>query len=179
MGGAGCRGSLCETDQSSSSQLRSGFMHATRLDRTNELYRKPPPTGNFLSPSPARRGSVSPVREPQKATLRIRQSTRTSQTKLHICGKSASDPGEGIGQDLMNSRAGIRELYMEIRRERERNRVPELGGTEKSVDLFHTTPPPAAPRRPKRTLSLQTLAASPPLAPTAVHAPRSKLYAGN
>jgi len=76
------------------------------LGRT-ELYRKPHRRKTFFPPRKEAQSVISPPREPppaaaakwraehggwehweveaQKATLRIRQSTRKSQTKLHIC----------------------------------------------------------------------------------------------
>lgn len=128
------------------------------MDRTNSTGN---PTDGKTFPR-AERGSVSPVRESpagaaertarggweagaQKATLRIRQSTRKSQTKLHICGEALLirergsvrtwKPGAFICLEIM--RRGTR-----TREGKRGNRVPELG-TEKSV---HTSRP-SRPRR--------------------------------
>lgn len=84
---------------SSRQQRRPGFPpHRTARDALgrNEVYRKPHRRKTFLhsvqseEPTASSRGEVESTRgrwEAQKATLRMRQSTRKSQTKLHICGE--------------------------------------------------------------------------------------------
>jgi hypothetical protein len=143
----GARGCLCET-KGSSSQKRPGFPpHSTRRAWTERALQETPPTENFPH-------SVQSGRPTAAAKWRARgvggsegdaedppEHAEETDEVAHQ-RRSDSDPGEGIGQDLRNSQAGIRELHLEIKRERGRNRVPELG-TEKSVACSHHTAAPS------------------------------------